>query len=228
MTDTLPLVSNIALQGSVGRSTCEAGVKRRHGHGGPNVTTIYRRMGYVSSMVITPENDIFFANRDGKIKKYTVDFTSGMKEIVGGEGLGYKDGPLDEAKFRLVLGMTMDANDNIVCVDSGNNCVRVVSKKMCLVSTIAGCPKLENHDFTDGFLFTACFKNPSAVVRMSDGNLVVSDSGNHSLRVVNKGQVVSTLCGTGVAGCRDGTGASAEFNLPIGIATDDEDNIYVR
>ena len=192
------------------------------------MTTIYKRMGYMSSMVITPENDIFFASRDGKIKKYTVDFTSGMKEITGGDGVGYRDGPVDEAKFRLVLGMTMDANENIVCVDSGNNCVRVVNKKLRLVSTIAGYPNYEeNRDFTDGVLFTACFKNPSAVVRMSDGNLVVSDSGNHSLCVVNKERVVSTLCGSGVAGCMDGTGASAQFNLPIGIATDDEDNIYV-
>ena len=39
--------------------------------------------------------------------------------------------------------------------------------------------------------------------------------------------VVSTVAGTGTAGYADGTGATAQFNAPYGVAVDGSGTVYV-
>jgi hypothetical protein len=80
--------------------------------------------------------------------------------------------------------------------------------------------------FVDGVGAAAKFGALGGIT--TDGtNLYVSDIGNHSIRkIVIATGVVTTLAGSGVAGGADGTGASAQFNQPHGITTDNT-NLYV-
>jgi hypothetical protein len=73
----------------------------------------------------------------------------------------------------------------------------------------------------------ASFKGPEDVAVLLDGSLVLSDTGNHCLRVMNPSGNVWTLCGDGEAGCLDGVGNAAKFDQPIGLAVTRDGNVLV-
>ena len=59
-------------------------------------------------------------------------------------------------------------------------------------------------------------------------SVYVADTYNHLIRKITSSGVVSTLAGTaGTAGSANGTGTSATFNQPIGVAVDSSGNVYV-
>lgn len=59
------------------------------------------------------------------------------------------------------------------------------------------------------------------------GNLLVCDAPNHCIRKIDAKGNVSTFAGTGVPGFVNGDLAKAQFNNPLGIAVDDQNNVYV-
>ena len=74
----------------------------------------------------------------------------------------------------------------------------------------------------------ALFSGPQSVAVGPDGNIYVADSGNNIIRVITPAGTSSTLAGQpGVTGTNDGTGSSALFNQPSGIAVDAATNVYV-
>jgi len=81
--------------------------------------------------------------------------------------------------------------------------------------------------FADGKGTAAMFNGPAGVVERSDHSLVVSDTGNHRLRLVSTDGTVSTLAGDGTAATVDGPSASASFVRPRALAIDSNDNVYV-
>jgi sugar lactone lactonase YvrE len=81
---------------------------------------------------------------------------------------------------------------------------------------------------SDGVGTNARFTRPMGIVTDSAGNLLVADMRNSLIRKITPGGVVSTVAGAaGQIGNVDGTGASARFNSPTGIAIDAGDNLYV-
>ena len=52
------------------------------------------------------------------------------------------------------------------------------------------------------------------------GTLYVADTGNNAVRRIAPDGTVSTVAGDGTAGYRDGPGAQARFNGPVGVAVD--------
>lgn len=72
----------------------------------------------------------------------------------------------------------------------------------------------------------ARFSSPQGII-VARGGLVVSDSGNHVLRLVGFNGAVSTLAGTGTPGADDGAAATASFNNPVGLAVDASGNLYI-
>jgi sugar lactone lactonase YvrE len=78
----------------------------------------------------------------------------------------------------------------------------------------------------DGSGVAAHFANPYGLVQRADGALVVTDFGNHRLRVVGLDGTVTTLTGSG-AGSADGALADARFDHPQAIAIDGAGVLYV-
>lgn len=80
----------------------------------------------------------------------------------------------------------------------------------------------------DGPRLSARFTNPSGLAFDAVGNLYVSEgSAGNRIRKITPAGLVSTFAGAGPAGSLDGPGAFAQFNMPWGMAVDDDGFVYV-
>ncbi len=138
---------------------------------------------------------------------------------------GAVDATRGQARFASPMGIAIDAGGALLVADAGNHVIRRVGADGA-VTTLAGTAGAAGS--ADGVGALARFSSPVGVVLDAAGNLLVSDSGNHTLRLVTPAGVVSTWAGAaGVAGWADGARASARFNHPAGLARDAAGNVYV-
>jgi len=120
-------------------------------------------------------------------------------------------------------GLVTDSAGNIFVVDAGNHSIRKISVSG-EVSTLCGTGK---PNYADGKGHAAAFNFPCGLAIGADGTLYVCDSCNHRVRTVTPGGEVRTLAGSGNAGWKDGSGHSAQFSNPTGIAVDGEGTVFV-
>ena len=119
----------------------------------------------------------------------------------------------------------MDGSGNVYVVDQGNQIIRKVTAAG-VVTTLAGLTGSSGS--SDGTGTAARFNNPTGVAVDSSGNLYVADTNNSTIRKVTSGGVVSTVAGmAGINGNTKGTGGTARFNFPMGVAVDSSGIIYV-
>ncbi len=144
---------------------------------------------------------------------------------------GSVDGANGAARFRKPGALALDGAGNVYLADTYNHTIRKASlvAGQWVVTTLAG---LAGHSGTnDGSNSVARFFFPSGIAVDSAGYLYVADTYNHSIRVIQPSGtnwVVSTLAGWPThSGSQDGTGASAQFDLPYGVAVGGDGNVYV-
>ena len=92
------------------------------------------------------------------------------------------------------------------------------------VSTIAGDGSSGSND---GQGVSASIWAPRGIALNSNGDLYVSDQGNHKIRKISTSGYVSTVAGTGVQGFNNGPGDSAMFYYPHGATLDSSGNLYI-
>ena len=122
-------------------------------------------------------------------------------------------------------------NGLIYVVDSSNYRLRSVNLTSGNTTWLAGTGVAGTGTIVNGAPFSATFAaDSSCVVDALQQNVYIGGSGDQAIRVYNIATgIVSTLAGsaTRVAGFADGTGSSASFSSPKGVAIDDSNNVYV-
>jgi streptogramin lyase len=175
-----------------------------------------------TGIAVDQDGNVIIADRGNHmIRKLT---PSGNMSILAGTGdPGYTDGPGLEAQFRFPTNVSVDKHGNILVADQGNHRIRIISPSGD-VSTLAGNGVA---GYADGPGLEAQFKGPTDVVMDEEGNAFVADRDNQRIRLITSSGNVTTLAGSGEAGFADGTGTSAKFNQPTGVAMDHEGNVIV-
>ena len=139
--------------------------------------------------------------------------------------IGSADGTGSAASFGVVSGVAVDPSGIVFAVDRSNHTVRRITAAG-VVTTFAGTNGAAGS--ADGTGTAASFNAPGGIASDAAGNLYVADSGNHTIRKITPGGIVTTLAGTaGAAGSADGTGAAARFNSPSALVVDSASNVFV-
>lgn len=91
------------------------------------------------------------------------------------------------------------------------------------VATLSG----SNAGLQDGTGPDALFRSPEGVAISPDGNIIVTDRANNSIRKVTPEGVVTTMLGDGTSGFADGNVSVARLNLPWKSCVDKDGNIFI-
>jgi DNA-binding beta-propeller fold protein YncE len=165
--------------------------------------------------------------------------------------LGFKDGPADTAIFDRPLDLALDADGNVLIVDSGNRRIRKLGTDDGIVSTVAGSGEA---GAADGPALEATFRTPVSIAVASDGTIVVADAEASMIRAIGTDGRVTTVAGVDMTLCtaiekreegeappakqkecptdgeahlRNGQGLQALFSEPAGVAIDSAGTIFV-
>lgn len=138
---------------------------------------------------------------------------------------GSADGTGSAARFYSPFGVAVDTAGNVYVADSLNSTVRKIAAGG-VVTTLAGTAR--SRGSADGSGAAAKFDQPFGIAVDANGNVYVSDATANAIRKITPAGVVSTFAGlAGTAGSTDGTGTSARFVVPYGVAVDTTGTVFV-
>ena len=160
----------------------------------------------------------FASNKLRKISPEAVVTT-----LAGSGDSGSSDGAGPVATFQNPVGVAAGGAEEVYVADSLNHAIRKVSPAG-VVSTLAGSGAGGG---ADGTGTAASFSFPTGVAVDGAGTVYVAENWGNRIRKVTSSGVVTTLAGSGDAESVDGTGTSASFNAPTGLAVDLALNVYV-
>ncbi|MFZ4433315.1 MAG: NHL repeat-containing protein [Microthrixaceae bacterium] len=137
---------------------------------------------------------------------------------------GSADGVGSTARFNNPQGIAVDRLDNLYVADTGNHTIRRISPTG-VVTTIAGKAGIAAH--VDGSALSARLYFPYGVA-VDDALNVYVVGGDDTVRRIAPGGSVSTIAGVSMSeGTADGTGSSARFNEPWGIAATGSGTLFI-
>jgi len=128
---------------------------------------------------------------------------------------GSANGPALSARFFEPSGLMLAGDGSIILADTSNSSIRQIIADGA-VTTYAG--QSGSPGSTDGNTGTARFNAPVGVTGDLSGNVIVTDQGDHTVRLI-AGGLVQTVAGRAlIPGVADGQGTAASFNQPTGVA----------
>ena len=155
-----------------------------------------------------------------------------VSTYAGGATAGGQDGYRTNATFFRPASIRLDAQGRIWVTEAyaldfdtvgvGGHRIRVVDTNG-MVTTFAGSAE---PGMVDGPVASARFSAPTDVIFDSHGNVLVADAYNSRIRKIDTHGIVSTLAGS-TRGFRDGIGTNAQFHLPLALAIDANDNLFL-
>jgi uncharacterized repeat protein (TIGR01451 family) len=155
-------------------------------------------------------------------------FTPGIPGQPNGDG-----GSATSATLLSPNGVATDSTGNLYIADSGDPKIRKVDTTTNhIITTVAGigliCTNAEEPTCGDGGAATSAeFNYPQGVSVDSSGNIVVADTDNMRVRVINTASppTVASFAGGGTGG-DGGPGTSAVLGLSQSVAVDSSENVY--
>lgn len=174
-----------------------------------------------SGIAIDQAGDLIVADSGSNtIKRVTKE--GQVAAVAGIEGQrGFRDGPAGEALFNGPVGVAISTDGKIFVSDTYNDRIRVIENGQ--VRTLAG----GSRGFADGAGSEAGFDTPLGIAVWQDDKVLVADSGNRRIRVVEPDGTTWTLAGTGEGGLLDGPLPSSGFVSPSAVVVHPDGPVFI-
>lgn len=177
-----------------------------------------------SGTAVTTTGDRFVADTDNHVIR-KIDSSGTVTTFAGTFGVaGSADGEGAAARFNQPSGMVAVGNVLFVC-DTGNHTIRRIGATG-IVTTLAGTPGVAGATDNTAGPGNVRFSSPRGIASDGASTLYVADTGNHVIRRVFLSGATATYAGSGAPAFDDGTGTSASFVSPEGVAYYNSD-VYV-
>lgn len=204
-----------------------------------------------TAMAIDKNDNLYVCDRT-RIRKVT---PAGVVTTFAGNGVAQiTDGPAAQASFNSLVGITIDTDGNLFVSDLGDNDITPIRKitPAGVVSTFSTAVYYPANLTTDAsknlyvvdgddqiikitplgvastYIASGTFGSPFGLAMHSSGNLYVSISGSNRIYKVSPTKVAKLVAGTGAAlPFTDGSGATATFYYPTGLAFNASSELYV-
>jgi serine/threonine-protein kinase len=134
----------------------------------------------ISNVAVNPDGTHLFIADGPKIRQIVIA-TQNVTTLAGNSSVGDDNGVGSNALFRTPMVLVADSSGNLFIGDSGNNLIRKIVIATQTVTTLAGSGTAA---WVDGFGISAAFQDPRGLAIDARGNLLVADSGNHRVRVL--------------------------------------------
>jgi len=152
--------------------------------------------------------------------------------LAGNGAYGFVDAQGEAARFYNPSSIALLPAGELVVMDRYNHRLRKIQSNGG-VSTLWGNGERGNRD---GDSNQGRLNQAIALLALPNGNLIIADAQNHSLRTLSPQGVMTTLAGTGSESSRDadnqgliqdGPALNADFNWPADLAADPAGNLYI-
>jgi len=180
---------------------------------------------FPSGIAVDNAGSVYVAERDNHTVR-RIQVGGVVTTVAGLAGQpGSTNGTGSAARFHTPTGLALDRAENLYLAEFDNHTIRQIVTGG-VVTTLAGLAGQEGS--SNGTGSAARFAGPQGVAVDRDGKVFVADFGNHTIRKIGVGGVVTTVAGrAGEGGSTDGTLGTARFSFPRGIAVDGASNLYV-
>ena len=203
------------------------------GFSGDDSAATIAKLNEPPGVAVDGVGNIFIADyNNSRIRK--VDVSGKITSIAGNGILGASgDGGLAAgASLRNPSGVIVVGNGSIYVADQGNNRIRKIDTSG-IITTVAGSgygsPGTGGFGGDGGLATAAELFWPASIAVNSSGKLIIADTYNNRIRIVNGSNLISTLAGNGTTGY-DGdnfAATGAELNMPSGVAIDGSGNLFI-
>ena len=185
-------------------------------------------LGSPQSLCVDPAGRAYFADSYNHVV-LRIDQDGTLRRVAGtgrpgGEGDG---GPATEASLNQPYDVRLDGDGNLYIADYGNHRIRRVGADG-LIHTAAG-QGVAGYSGDSGLATEARLNGPYGVFPDAALGLLIADSHNHVIRIVDRRGYIRTLAGSGRRGFSGDGGAarSATFDTPQALWVTSSGRIYV-
>jgi DNA-binding beta-propeller fold protein YncE len=193
------------------------------------VSTAAASLEAPSGVTVLPDGSLAVATpRTQRVMRVSA---GGRVEVLAGDGHlstspAYDGVPGASARFNHPSAVLAMPDGSVLVADTVNHCIRRIAPDAArTVTTFAG--RIAADGYVDAPGGAARFRYPMGLARDPvSGAVLVADSGNHAVRVVDSRGNVSTLAG-GSPVERDGPAATAGFARPTAIAAAPDGRVFV-
>ncbi|MEI8279381.1 MAG: hypothetical protein WCG87_06430 [Bacteroidota bacterium] len=198
------------------------------GFGGDNGPATAAQLLQPTDVSVDAMGNIYIVDGgNGRIRK--VDAAGNITTIAGTgiPGFSGDNGPATDAQLSSLSFITLDNYGNIYFSDNDNNRIRKIDVAG-IITTIAGDGTV-GHTGDNGPAVNARVGGILGIAADLAGNIYFTEQDYQYIRKINTNGIITTIAGTGVAGCTGdgGPALSAELHNPSGVAVDAMGNVYV-
>ena len=194
-------------------------------------TTVTLVSAGMCSITASQPGDSHYAAATPVIRTFTVLYTSSVQYLISTYAGVLPAAPTAATAINYPLpgvgGVAVDQFGNTYASSSSLNCVFKIDPSGVLTRVAGTCTAGYSGD--GGPAVKAQLSQPDGLALDGAGNLYIADAANSVVRRVAPNGIITTVAGNGISGYSgDGSlAASAQLNVPTGVAVDSAGNLYV-